>query len=333
MPKVIGIEDINREGWGDLVRTSSVASWFQTVEAYDFYDSLQFLEAFAVGVEDRGMLKGVVVGYVQKDGGRIKQFFSKRAIITGGPLLSDDIEVEELTLLLNALKVQLKHKAIYIETRNFNDYSPWCKVFEQCGFVYEPHYDIWVDTSSMDVVNDRIGKSRKRDIRVSLRDGASVVHQPSLEQVRDFYLILSDLYKNKVKTPLFPYAFFEKLFQQPSSVFLLTEYGGKIVGGTVCVGLPGKGLYEMYACGKDGVYKNIFPSEMATYAGLQYAAEHGMPCFDMMGAGKPEDGGYGVRDFKLKFGGELKEFGRNICVCNHLLFGIGKLGVKILRKL
>ena len=333
MPKVIGIEDINREAWDYLVRTSSVATWFQTVEAYDFFDSFPFLEAFAVGVEDKGKLKGVVVGYVQKDGGRIKQVFSKRAIITGGPLLSDDIEIEELELLLNALKAQLKRKAIYIETRNFNDYSPWRNVFEQCGFVYESHYDIWVDTSSMNVVNERLGKSRKRDIRVSLRDGALVVSQPSLEQVKDFYVILSDLYKNKVKTPLLPLAYFEKIYQLESAAFLLVEYEGNIVGGTVCVGLPGQALYEMYACGRDGVYKNIFPSELATFAGLQYAAEHGIPCFDMMGAGRPNDGGYGVRDFKLKFGGELKEFGRNVYVCNRLLYEIGKLGVKILKKI
>lgn len=30
----------------------------------------------------------------------------------------------------------------------------------------------------------------------------------------------------------------------------------------------------------------------------------------MMGAGVPNDGGYGVRDFKAKFGGELVEYGR-----------------------
>ena len=106
-----------------------------------------------------------------------------------------------------------------------------------------------------------------------------------------------------------------------------------MVGGTACVGLHGRALYEMYACGKDGVYRNIFPSELATYAGLQFAAEHGMPRFDMMGAGKPDDGGYGVRDFKLKFGGELKELGRNKFVCRRFLYGIGKLGVKVLKKL
>lgn len=333
MPKLVEIIDIDPLAWDDLVRQSAVATWFQTREAYDFYDSLPFLEAFAIGVEDESKLKGVVVGIIQKDGAKLKQFLSKRAIITGGPLLADDITKEELMALLEALKSQLRRKAIYIETRNFNDYSRWQQAFEMSCFAYEPHYDIWVDTSSMDVVNEHLGKSRKRDIRVSLRDGATVVTKPTIEQVREYYVILADLYKNKVKTPLFPLTYFEQLYQFPSSAFLLVEYQGKIVGGTVCVGLQGKALYEMYACGKDGVYKNIFPSELATYAGLQYAAENDMPRFDMMGAGKPDDGGYGVRDFKLKFGGNLVEIGRCVFVCNPLLFQIGKLGVKILKKI
>ena len=333
MSKVVEIKDIDTKAWEDLSSISPVASWFQTREAYDFYNNLTFLEAFALGVENEGRLKGVVVGYVQKDGGSLKRFLSRRAIILGGPLLADEISDEELVLLLKTLKKQLNRKAIYIETRNFSNYGRWRLAFEQCGFVYEPHYDIWVDTSSMDVVNDNLGKSRKRDIRVSLRDGATVVIQPTMEQVKEYYAILSNLYRNKVKTPLFPLPFFEKLYDLPSSAFLLVEYGGKIVGGTVCVGLHGKVLYEMYACGLDGVNKNIFPSELATFAGLQFASDHGFPRFDMMGAGRPDDGGYGVRDFKLKFGGELVEFGRYIHVCNRLLFGLGKLGVKIMTKL
>lgn len=332
MLKAVDIHTIDVRSWEALAKTSLYASWFQTKEAYDFYDGLPFLEVFVFGVEHDGKLKGVVVGFVQKDGGKIKQFLSRRAIVNGGPLLADDITEEEMALLLNTLKSQLKRKAIYVETRNFNDYSRWRETFERCGFDYEQHYDIWVDTTNMDVVNENLGKSRKRDIRVSLRDGATVVTRPTVEQVKDYYEVLSDLYKNKVKTPLFPWKFFEQLCQLPYSAFLLVEYGGQIVGGTVCVGMQGKALYEMFACGRDGVYKNIFPSELATFAGLQHAAENGYPHFDMMGAGKPDDGGYGVRDFKLKFGGELKELGRYKCVCNSLLYGIGKLGVKIMKR-
>ena len=324
---------IDSQDWSNLVKSSPVATWFQTQEAYVFFDGLSFLEAFAYAVEADGRLKGVVVGYIQKDGGKIKRFFSRRAIVLGGPLLADDISDEELSLLLGTLKERAGKKAIFVETRNFNDYSRWKKVFERCGFQYQPHYDIHVDTTSLDVVNEHLGKSRKRDIRVSMRDGASVVAKPTLAQVHEFYGILKNLYETKVKTPLFPVEFFERLHALDSSAFLLVEYEGRIVGGTVCVGLPDVALYEMYACGEDGVHKTIFPSEVATFSGLQFAAENGYPTFDMMGAGKPDDGGYGVRDFKLKFGGELLELGRYNYVSKPLLFQIGKLGVKILKKL
>ncbi len=326
-------EQIGRTAWDKLIEQSPVASWFQTPEAYSFFDSLSFFEAFCIAVENNGVLKGVAVGYIQKDGGRLKQFFSRRAIINGGPLLATDITDEELTALLTATIDVLRRKAIFVETRNFNDYRHWHDIFEVSGLAYEPHYDIWVDTTSMEVVNDHLGKSRKRDIRVSMRDGASLVVRPTLEQVRAYYAILLDLYVTKVKTPLPPVEYFEKLYETPSSVFLLVEYGGNIVGGTVCVGLVGRVLYEMYACGRDGEFKNIFPSELATFAGLQYAAENGYACFDMMGAGKPDDGGYGVRDFKLKFGGKLVEHGRFRHVCNPLLYKTGTIGVKILKKL
>ena len=333
MDRLVDAAGVDPKAWTDLVKHSPVASWFQTQEALAFFEGLSFLDAFAYAVESDGQLKGIAVGYVQKDGGKLKRFFSRRAIILGGLLLAEDISDDALAMLLSGLKDGLRKKAIYIEMRNFNDYSSWRSTFERCGFQYQPHYDIHVDTTSMDVVNERMGKSRKRDVRVSMRDGATVITNPTLQQVHDYYHILETLYRTKVKTPLFPVEFFERLSELDSSAFLLVEYEEKIVGGTVCVGLQGEVMYEMYACGEDGVHKTIFPSELATFAGLQYAAENGYYRFDMMGAGKPDDGGYGVRDFKLKFGGELLELGRYAHVCKPLLFNFGKLGVRILKKL
>jgi lipid II:glycine glycyltransferase (peptidoglycan interpeptide bridge formation enzyme) len=52
----------------------------------------------------------------------------------------------------------------------------------------------------------------------------------------------------------------------------------------------------------------------------------------MMGAGKPDES-YGVRDFKAKFGGQLVEHGRFQIVLSPLLYEIGKMGVKMMKKL
>ena len=327
------IKDVDIQQWNQLLQSSRTKSFFQTQDCYELYavnDS--FMKPFFMGVEDRGLLKGVIVGYIQADGGIVKRFLSRRAIVNSGPLLADDISDEALVMLLNHCKKSLRGKAIYIEFRNYEDYSQYKDVFHRCGFEYVPHYNFHIDTTSEDVVNQNLGKSRKRDIRTSFRDGAEIVENPTMEDIRQFYDILNNLYIKKVKTPLYPLSFFEYLFQQPYSKFLLVRLNDKIVGGTVCVTQPGHAVYEWFACGEDGVYKNIYPSTVATYAAIQYAANNGYHHFDMMGAGKPDES-YGVREFKAKFGGQLMEHGRFQTVLNPLLYKIGVMGVTIMKKL
>ena len=292
-------------------------------------------------------LKGVCVGYITKETNTIKQYLTCRAIIIGGPLLAEDISVTALAALLKAVKAMgngqwaigeennrqspIANRPIYIESRNFHDYSKWKSIFETNGYAYQPHLNFHVDTSSVVVVDKNLGKSRKRDIRTTIRDGVTPVLEPTIEQVKEYYVILKDLYVTKVKTPLFDWQFFEQLYHCPSGHFILTEYQGKIIGGTVCVEQANKALYEWFVCGVDGVYEHIFPSSYATYLGIRYAAEHGCQVFDMMGAGKPNET-YGVRDFKARFGGELVEHGRFLCIRKPLLYKLGKLAVQILKR-
>jgi hypothetical protein len=332
MKVVDKIDLVDCQQWESLLQSSKTKSFFQTKECYDLYSANpEFMKPFCLAVEDTGKLKGVIVGYIQADGRAAKRYLSRRAIINSGPLLADDISDEALFMLLIECRKRLQGKAIYVECRNFEDYSQHKDVFEHCGFKYVPHLNFHIDTTSEEIVNRNLGKSRKRDIKTSFRDGAEIVEHPTIDEVREFYAILSDLYIHKVKTPLYPISFFERLYQQDYSKFLFVRLNGRIVGGTVCVCLPGYAVYEWFACGEDGVHKNIYPSTVATYAGIRYAAQNGYQHFDMMGAGKPNEG-YGVRDFKAKFGGQLVEHGRFINVINPLLYIVGKLGVKLLKK-
>ena len=339
MIKVLTYNEIDRQQWRSLVASSPTATWFQTPEAYDFYTSLPAeMQPFAVGVENQGELRAVCVGYVTQEPNAIKQYLTCRAIVVGGPVIANDATNEDVAALLKAVRAMesngqwpIANRPIYIETRNVNDYSRWKSVFEANGFAYQPHLNFHVDTTSVELLESRLGKNRKRDIKTSLRDGATIVEQPTIEQVRTYYELLKQLYTTKIKTPLFSLQFFEQLYQHPNGRFILIEKDGEIIGGTVCVELPGKCLYEWFVCGRDGEWKSIFPSSLATYAGIRYAAEHGCTRFDMMGAGKPEEA-YGVRDFKARFGGEQVEHGRFLCVRKSLLYWIGKMGVKILKR-
>jgi len=363
--KILSINDINRDEWSRLVSSSTTGTWFQTPEAYEFYVSQpELFKPFVIGLaspqpspEGKRELRGVCVGYVTVEKNAVKQMLTRRAIIIGGPVIANDATSEEVETLMMAVRNQFRildlrfkilNSPIYIETRNFNDYSRWKGAFAKAGFEYVPHLNFHVDTSSVEVVEANLGKSRKRDIRTSLRDGATIIEKPTLEQVREYYAILEHLYKTRVKTPLFPFSFFEKLWQHQDGRFILVALNEEIIGGTVCVVFnrdkfetinhkfettthPSV-VYEWFVSGRDGEWKSIFPSSLATYAGIKYAAEHGCARFDMMGAGKPDEA-YGVRDFKARFGGKEVEHGRFLCITKPLLYRLGVLGVKILKKL
>jgi len=349
--KILQNKDIDRVEWSRLVTASATGTWFQSPEAYSFFESLPDLfRPFVVAVKSEVIvrakarkeeLRAVCVGYVTVEKSALKQMMTRRAIIVGGPCLANDATDDEVRELMCSVRKELKKDAIFVESRNFNDYSKWKDAFAKAGFEYVPHLNFHVDTSSVEVVEANLGKSRKRDIRTSLRDGATIIEKPTLEQVREYYAILEHLYKTRVKTPLFPFSFFEMLWQHKDGRFILVALNNEIIGGTVCVVFNRNKfettthpsvVYEWFVCGRDGEWKSIFPSSLATYAGIKYAAEHNCPRFDMMGAGKPDEA-YGVRDFKAKFGGKEVEHGRFLCITKPVLYQIGKLGVWLLKAL
>lgn len=325
-------DSINKAEWGTLIANSSTATWFQTQAAYDFFASQPDLFTPFVFAVSNPHLCALCVGYITKEASSFKHFFTRRAIIIGGPVLADNATQDEVSSLMIAVRNSLRSKAIYIETRNFNSFANWVGVFEEAGFAYQKHLNFHVNTESKEIIDSNLSKNRKRDIRTSFREGVTIITSPSQQQLKDFYAILSRLYKTKVKTPLFPFSFFLQLSRHPDGRVLLVQYNGRIIGGLAGVVLPNRCMYEWFVAAEDGSYKNTFPSSVATYAGLLHAAENGIPRFDMMGAGTP-DANYGVRDFKSRFGGELVEHGRFIFISHPFLYKLGEVGVKILKHL
>ena len=328
MTRVLTYPDIDPQLWQALVDRSPYATWFQTKEAYEFYAANpDEMTPFAVGIEENGHLAGVIVRYTTQEKNPIKQLLTCRSIIIGGPLLDEHISDEALSALLGAVAPASRlMKPIYIETRNFHDYSRWKEVFQNSGFAYQPHYDIHVHCHAQHQMSER----RQRELKRAIKNGAEICEAQSEQEIRNWYQILSQLYREKVRTPLFSEDFFLSFYRQRVGKFLLVKHEGKVIGGMMCPILDGNAIYEWYVCGLDEEYRALSPSVVATHSAIEYAKNNGLPLFDFMGAGEP-DIPYGVRDFKMEFGGKLKEYGRFLCIRKPLLYKIGTLGVKILK--
>lgn len=324
--QILTYKQIDRQQWSELVQTSETGTWFQSPEAYDFFASLpELMEPFVYGVEESGELCAVCVGYVTKERNYIRQFFTRRAIIIGGPVLANDCLNKEVKLLLSTLNFQLSTGSdapIYIETRNFNDYSPWEEAFEDAGFTYKPHLNFHVDPSVNNLSDNRKRQLKKSDAITELAVSES--------EIQEWYQVLSELYRTKVKTPLWPIEFFLEAYRQNIAKFLLVKHEGRIIGGSMVVA-DERTVYEWFECGLNAQYKDQYPSVMATYAGIQLAHQSGCTRYDMMGAGEPGVP-YGVREFKAEFGGQLVEHGRSLCVCKPMLYSLGACVVKLLKR-
>jgi lipid II:glycine glycyltransferase (peptidoglycan interpeptide bridge formation enzyme) len=89
-------------------------------------------------------------------------------------------------------------------------------------------------------------------------------------------------------------------------------------------------IYDWYA-GNDAGYNSFYPNDFIIYFLISWGKNNGFNEFRFGGGGKPGVP-YGVRDHKMKFGGELFEFGRYEKIHNRFKYFMGRLGHRIMHK-
>lgn len=313
--------------WEELTACSTNATWFQTDAGYRFLQESGDYEPCVVAVAEEGHIAGLCVAQVSRSRNPLVQYLTRRAVVNGGPMVRDDISAEAMLLLLNTVREQMQSRAIFTEVRCFHDYSQWREQFEEAGWTYAAHLNFHIDCSNPVIMWGRLSENRRRQIRRAESLGVRMEQTHNPGDLDDWYRILSRLYRRQIHKPLPGKTFFRRLMDD-QALIVVRAPGGQVIGGLACVVLPERALYEWYICGLDDECRPYAPSVMATWAAMQYAEQHGLPLFDVMGAGRP-DVPYGVRDFKQKFGGELVEHGRWVAVAQPRLYNLGKAVYRI----
>lgn len=324
--KILINENIQGKKWKALIEKSQYASPFQTLEYYDLFNAVEGLKAEVYAVEENSDIIALCVITFQKERA-ITGYFSRRAIIYGGPVLKNHDETV-LDFLLTYISNEFRNRAIFVEIRNLNDYSTLSDVFEKNRWQYIPFQNFIIDCTDIEGPYNKLGQNRKRQIKKAINSGVEVREAENKDEVLEYYNILQRLYCDKIKKPLFPKQFFEEFFDRNLGKYLLVFHKNKIIGGILCPILDGSCLYELYICGLDEEYKDQYPSVMATWGAIEFGKKNHIPIFDFMGAGR-KGHDYGVREFKARFGGKLVEYGRYIKINNPLLYKIGVLALRL----
>ena len=248
--RIVRDAEIDVSEWAQLYEISENSVFFQSPECYQFYKQLSFLKPFVFGIKHNDRLIALISGYIVFSKNIVLRHFSRRAVIHGNFLsIPNELSESQLRTLLRTLRDELKNSVNYIEIRNLFDTKKLKEVFFSEGFRYESHLNLHIDTSvSCEDVFKRLHLSKKRQVRNAVKSGLFCVESKENDDLVRFYNLLGSLYKARVRLPLFPIEFFQKLIQLPNIKLIVVKNGVEVVGGILLL-IDSTIVYEWYIAG------------------------------------------------------------------------------------
>ncbi len=304
---------------------------FQTPEMYEIYLKTMNYEPVLVAVFDESSdeLIGTLLAVIQKEHKGVLGNVSSRAIIIGGPLVKDN-DAKILKFILEAFNEKIKKRAVFSQFRNLWDWKEHKIIFEEIGFMYDAHLDILINLNlTQEELNKTIKREKRRNLTKSRNKGVTFEEITGIDDFKKGLELIKSTYQ-RIKLPMPNDSFFLNAYEIMNKSGYIKIFGcrteDEIIG--IRMTLNYKGLvYDWYA-GSDYNFKNMYPNDFLIFEILLWGLETEYKTFDFGGAGKPNIP-YGVRDHKMKFGGELVEFGRFEKVHKPKLMYVAKAGLEL----
>ena len=298
--------------WEEFVLTHPDGSIFQTPEMYVIHLNTSKYSPFVVVCSNEAnQILGLMLVVIHKEYKGILGFLSSRALITGGPLVLDNNTIV-LNLILEKYNELISNKIIYTQFRNLFGFDFGKNVFEENDFRYLAHLNIINDLSiGREKIWQNFSRSRKRGIIKAENEGFHFIQSDDIDMLNDFYHLLSISYQ-KIKLPYPSFEFFYNIynnFKPKNFKLFFLRHGDEYV--VSMFALMFKNTVYGYYMGSstDSELLKKKPIDLFFWEFLKWAVNNGFQYYNWMGAGKP-DTPYGVRDFKLQYGGKLVEYGR-----------------------
>lgn len=303
--RVLLNKDINRADWAAFVMQHPQGNIFQTPEMHDVYACAEHVMPLAIAVMDGDEIVGVLVAQYMTNGGTLASWITARSIITGGPLAKDN-DPAIIQVLLDAYKKQLPCLTIYSEIR------PIYPMYDITGWNRVGHYNLVMRLEKMEEeLFEQMHKERRRNVNQAIKAGLTFRELTSAEEIKQVVALIKKTYRRK-HVPIGYLNMFDKvqsILRDYVHFFGCYTAEGQMIAGQVrlCYGTL---VYAWFA-GSDEEYFKLRPNDFTMWNVICWARENGYKEFDFGGGGEPGKP-YGVRDYKLKYGCEMFDYGRYI---------------------
>lgn len=332
MAEVLTSRDIHVDEWADFVAAHPSGHFFQTPQAFEVWQATDLCHPVALFAIGPNGITGLISSVIVAEYTGLRGSLSARCIVWGGPLVAGG-DTATAGLLIEALSRSVRGMAVYTEFRNLFAQNHIERAFSDNSYIYHPHLNIRINLQqSFEKLSLSIHPSRLGNWRKALRKGLEIRELESWRDIEEGYRLVYETYRRvRVPTPhisLFR-AHYDLLIPGRDVRFVGAFREGLMIGFRLSL-IGGGVMYDYYA-GSDLRHSNIYPNDALILHLLEAGcSDDSLKTFDFGGAGKPGIP-YGVRDHKLKFGGELVEYGRYRRINRHLVYRLSVAGYSLWR--
>jgi len=324
-------EDIDELLWNQFVIDHPMGNIYQTPAMYLLYLATAGYKPGVIIIEDAQNIKGVMVYNIIHEKG-LKNIFTTRSIITGGPIVENN-DPDLVQYILTEYKRKTDQlNIIYTQFRNQWNTSGWINQFKKYDYHYTDHLNIIIDlTKNEEQLIAEMQKKRYKNIKRAKNKNILIDSTTDKKDITAIIQLIKHTYK-RINLPCPPETLFlnarEKLNEQV--IFFAGRYNDEIIAARVYLLYKGT-VYDWYAASNLN-FSHLHANDLLPWEFMLWAKKNNFKNYDFVGAGNPNQP-YGVRNYKMRFGGKLENFGRYQCIHKPVLYRIGKIGIHLIKKL
>lgn len=325
-------ELIDKQSWSNFVKNHPLGNVFQTPEMFAVYQCAANIQPYVVAATCDGEVEGILLAQWMTNWGKLAAWITSRSIIMGGPLAKDN-NPEIIEALLEAYKALIPVKTIYTEIRPVYNSTQIFNYLATKKWMRKGHYNIVLPLDKeVDTLYHQMHKERKRNVQTAIKNGLTFEQVTSREKIQDIVALIRQTYARK-HVPISYLDMFEKvlvILGDYAHFFACYASDGKMIAGQLRL-CYNEMVYAWFA-GSDETYFKQRPNDFLMWNVIAWAQGNGYQLFDFGGGGEPGVE-YGVRDYKMKYGCEIYDYGRMLYTHRPITYHLAQLAYKFYHKL
>lgn len=280
------------------------ANFFHSVEMFQIVEQTPRHKPYmALAIREDGTIAAHMFACTRTRGSWIPPYLFTQGRIYGEGEYDEDVNKDEVfALLLEAITKKFKRKlCLYVEFSDISTKMFGYRHFRNNGYFPINWQEVHNSLHSMPP-EDRLDDKTKEQIKKAQDMGVITREAESEEEVHNFYKVLKNFYRMKIRRFLPPEKMYSSLNQSDNARIFITLYKNKIIGGCACI-YSGANAYLWYIATRRKTYSFVYPETITMWNAIQSSYEHHYRHIYFLDVGLPYRSNQ-FRKFILSFGGK-----------------------------